>query len=142
MRQALRVGESYPPMQHTVSSDLLVPHILPGSPLETGEPVLASGYLLALCEAACWRALRQVQGEDEAIVGTRFGFSHLSPAASGDTLSITPTCTGVSDRGDVDWVITAVHTDTSRPVGIMWHRSRIVDRDRFRARLARLLASP
>ncbi len=141
MKAGLPVGET----QHhhyTVAAELTVPRILPGSNLEEGEPVLASGMLLAICEHAAWHALGPYREPTEAAVGWGFELSHLAPAVAGDALDLAVTPTDVTIQHneiatvyDVSWRIVATIARIAKPVGILQHNLRVQARDHFRCKL-------
>lgn len=137
-------------VRYQVKPELTVPHILGGtrgpSLLETsGEPVLASGFLVALIENTCWQATVPFVEDDESIVGRLFELDHTSPAVAGDDLDIAVTCRQVTELSshtyDVVWRTVATSQRTDRAVGVMQHHLYVLPRTRVHQKLARAFST-
>ncbi|MGI8307088.1 thioesterase family protein [Saccharopolyspora hattusasensis] len=138
MRRGLHIG-AYGVSHHLVREDQTVRHILPGSCLERGEPVLATGYLVAILENACWRILSPYLQMHETTVGVDFTLRHTAPALPGDVLHVVASCTEIANSNDVSWMVEARNLRTGEVVGSLRHHSlRVMDRARFHRRLHRL----
>ncbi|TDD37786.1 thioesterase family protein [Saccharopolyspora elongata] len=137
MKPGLNAGTTHT-VHRRIEQELTVPHILPGTLLERGETVLASGYLVALLESACWQVVHPHLEPHESAVGVDFVLTHCAPAWPRDLVEITVTCTRVSsETRDIEWHTSATNLRTRRVVGRMRHRLRIVESNRFQERTMR-----
>ncbi|MCI2421079.1 hypothetical protein MOQ72_26910 [Saccharopolyspora sp. K220] len=146
MRPGLPLGQPHS-YRYEVPQELTVPWILHGSQLEQhGEPVLASGLLLAMCEDASWRVLAPFRDEDDTTVGWHFEFRHLAPSVEGDSLDITTIATDLVARDeqtwDVRWRTEVAMPRLSRPAAVIQHRLRVQPRSRFLRRLPTAVLAP
>ncbi|MEV5542818.1 hotdog domain-containing protein [Saccharopolyspora shandongensis] len=131
MKPGLNTGATHT-VHRLIEQELTVPHILPGTLLERGETVLASGYLVALLETACWQVVHPHLDPHESAVGVEFALTHCAPAWPGDLVEITVTCTQIShETRDVEWHTSATNLRTRKVIGRMRHRLRVVDSHRF-----------
>lgn len=68
--------------------------------------VMASGWLVGMCEWPAMAALRAYLTDDECSLGTRITISHLAPIPAGTTLSVTARCASVNGRYS-EWAVQA-----------------------------------
>ena len=67
-----------------ISERQTVPHILPGTLLSArGEPVLATGSMIAMLEDATWELLAPDVPDELAILGAGGVYEHTAPTLPG-----------------------------------------------------------
>jgi fluoroacetyl-CoA thioesterase len=99
MKESLRPGLAAT-FRYRVPPNRTVPHIYPEAPdFQLMPEVLATGYLVALCE---WAAIELVKPHldwpREQSLGTHVDLSHLAATPPGLTIEITVTLTAVEGR--------------------------------------------
>lgn len=74
----------------TVPEGKTVPHLFPEAPeLQEMPRVLATGFLVGLCEWACIQAINpHIDWPTAQTVGTRIDISHLAPTPPGLTVTV------------------------------------------------------
>lgn len=98
-------------VEHTVvcrvGEQHMVRRLLPEVDEFTRKPeVMASGWLVGMCEWPAMAALRAYLTDDECSLGSRIAISHLAPIPAGTTLSVTARCTSVNGRYS-EWSVQA-----------------------------------
>jgi fluoroacetyl-CoA thioesterase len=84
---------------HRVGERHMVHRLLPEVDEFVRKPeVMASAWVVALCEWPAMAALRAYLTDAECSLGTRIAISHLAPVPAGATLSTTARCVQVSGR--------------------------------------------
>jgi fluoroacetyl-CoA thioesterase len=132
MQSGFPVGvERY--VTHTVQADETVPHVRPGTALDSGEPVLATGVLVFVVEAIAWDMVTPYLETGESRVGSIVNLQHRAPAKTGDAITVWITCMQVTDKLDLYWRFEV--TSPGKLIADGAYRMRIIDRERFRKRL-------
>jgi fluoroacetyl-CoA thioesterase len=98
-------------VEHTVTYRVgerhMVRRLLPEVDEFARKPeVMASGWLVGVCEWPAMAALRAYLTDAECSLGTRIEISHLAPVPAGATLSATARCVGVAGRYS-EWSVRA-----------------------------------
>ena len=102
----LTVGQTQTVM-YRVGPENMVQQLLPGVREFMHKPeVMASGWLLGVCEWPAMLALRSHIRDDECSLGTRFELVHLAPVPVGATLTIHARCERVEGRYS-EWQVDA-----------------------------------
>lgn len=129
------------PLEQVVTDHQTVPRILPpGSSLATrGEPVLATGVLIAMLENATWDQLAPGVPGNLALLGRGGVYEHTAPALPGHTLRFEVSQNCSAEQGHQLWTARAVNLNTGRVVGVLHHEVATIERDRFYRRLNRSL---
>lgn len=124
-------------VERTIGTALTVPEILPGSVLaHRGEPVLATGALIAMLEDATWEVLAPHIAPELAMLGRGGHYEHTAPTLPGQTVRIEVARTGGSEQCQA-WTAIATNVDTGRQAGVLHHALATVDRNRFYRRLGK-----
>ncbi|GAA5126264.1 thioesterase family protein [Pseudonocardia adelaidensis] len=103
---------------YRVGRENMVQRLLPGVPEFLHKPeVMASGWLLGVCEWPAMLAISRFTRDDECSLGTRFELTHVAPVPAGATLTVEARCTlaegrysewRVDARDDVELVASGV----------------------------------
>jgi fluoroacetyl-CoA thioesterase len=133
VKETLRAGLTGT-FRYKVPASKTVPRIHPEAPdFQLMPKVLATGYLVALCE---WAAIELIKPHldwpREQSVGTHVNLSHTAATPPGFTLEITVTVTEVQGRM-VAFSILA--TDGVDPVTEGFHQRHVIDAERFNKKL-------
>lgn len=91
-------------------------------------PVFGTPRLVALCEAACIKAIEGLLATDETTVGSRIEIDHIAPSSVGADVSAEAELTDVNGRR-LTFAITA--TEGNRTVGRAVHYRVLVEESRF-----------
>lgn len=130
MRTALgpRIGTTRTITYH-VGDDTMVARLLPEVPEFVRKPaVMATGWLVGVCEWPAMEALRDCMSDAECSLGTGVRLSHLAPVPPGATLTVTARCVQVT-RSFSDWAVTA--TDGEELVAAGSVSFVVVNQDQF-----------
>jgi fluoroacetyl-CoA thioesterase len=138
MRQALRPGLEGT-FRYTVPESKTVPRIFPEAPdFQLMPAVLATGYLVALCEWACLELIKpHLDWPREQTLGTHVDLSHAAATPPGLTVSVHVRLEAVEGRRLVFRISADDGVDT---ITEGRHERHLVDAARFEARLAAKLA--
>jgi fluoroacetyl-CoA thioesterase len=139
MKPSLRPGLSAT-FRYPVGGNRTVPHIFPDAPeFQLMPAVLATGYLVALCE---WAAIALVKPHldwpREQSLGTRVDMSHLAATPPGHTVSVTVTLIAVEGRKLT--FATRAH-DGKDLISEGTHERHVIDAPRFNEKLFAKAAS-
>jgi len=129
LRPGLKVDFAY-----RVPAERTVPRLLPESP-EFGlmPPVLATGYLVALCEWACVLAVNpHLDWPEEQTVGTHVDLSHVAATPPGLTVHVRGELTRIEDR-KLTFALEA--DDGVDPISRGTHERAVIQRSKFGAKL-------
>lgn len=134
MKDSLRPGLTAT-FRYTVPPDRTVPHIFPEAPdFQLMPAVLATGYLVALCE---WAAVELVKPHldwpRELTLGTRVDLSHEAATPPGFTVAITVLLAAVEGR-KLSFEVSA--SDGEDLIARGRHERHVIDAARFDAKLA------
>ncbi|GAA0931199.1 thioesterase family protein [Pseudonocardia zijingensis] len=92
---------------YRVGRENMVQRLLPGVPEFIHKPeVMASGWLLGVCEWPPMLAISRFIEADECSLGTRFELTHVAPVPAGATLTVTAHCT-LADGRYSEWQVDA-----------------------------------
>jgi fluoroacetyl-CoA thioesterase len=92
---------------YRVGRENMVQRLLPGVAEFIRKPeVMASGWLLGVCEWPAMLALRSYMRDDECSLGTRFELTHVAPVPAGATLTVRARCERVEGRYS-EWQVDA-----------------------------------
>ena len=129
--------ESGPVAGLAASASLEVTEAESAVALGTGDvPGLATPRLVALCEEACWLAVRDHLGPGRTCVGSRVRFDHLVPVPVGATVTAEAILERVEGRRLVFTVTVALHCDGRTGLVGAGRLTRVlVDRGVFLAKL-------
>jgi fluoroacetyl-CoA thioesterase len=121
--------------RYRVPENRTVPHVYPEAPdFQLMPAVLATGYLVALCE---WAAIELVKPHldwpAEQSLGTHVNLGHLAATPPGLTVSITVKLTAVDGR-KLAFAIRAHDGEDLIAEGT--HGRHVIDAARFRAKIA------
>ncbi len=134
MKESLKPGL---PVQFSfvVPENKTVPHILPESPEMQHMPhVLASGFMVAIIEWACIRALMpHLDWPEEMTLGTGFELTHSAPTPPGMTVTVSGKLESMEGRKLVFAI--SVH-DGLDEVSRGTHERHVVNSSIFMARAA------
>lgn len=125
----------------TIPSNKTVPHLYPEAPeFQQMPPVLATGFMVGLCEWACIRAINQhIDWPATQTVGTHLNLSHLAATPPG--LSVTVKVKLLEQQGrKLTFAITAHDGIDTITEGT--HERMIVDAARFSEKLKQKAPSP
>lgn len=138
MNDSLRPGLAAR-LDYVVPEERTVPHLLPESDHFTAMPaVLATGYLVAIVEWACMRAIDGHLQAGEQTLGVHVDLSHQAPTLPGNTLTVEVELVAVEGR---QLTFTVHAHDDAATVCRGTHRRGIINTERFHARLrARAMA--
>lgn len=114
---------------YLVGEDNMVHRLLPGVAEFTRKPeVMATGWLVGVCEWPAMEALRDYMTETQCSLGTGVAISHLAPVPPGATLRVTAECIRV-EKAHSEW---AVHArDDSELVATGTAKFVVVDLNKF-----------
>lgn len=134
MKQTLRPGLAGT-FRYRVPPNRTVPHIYPEAPdFQLMPEVLATGYLVALCE---WAAIELIKPHldwpREQSVGTHVNLSHTAATPPGLTVEVTVTVTDVQGRM-VAFSVSA--NDGVDPITDGTHQRMVIDAERFVSKVA------
>jgi fluoroacetyl-CoA thioesterase len=126
--------------RYKVPPSKTVPRIYPEAPdFQLMPKVLATGYLVALCEWAAIELMKpHLDWPREQSVGTHVNLSHTAATPPGLTVEITVTVTEVQGRM-VAFSILA--TDGVDPVTEGFHQRHVIDAERFNKKIAEKAAA-
>jgi len=117
-----------------VPASKTVRHIYSESPeFATFPEVFATGFLVALVEWACTRALADHLDEGEGSLGVHIDLSHDAPTPPGLDVTVTAAVVDVAERR-VTWAVEA--HDGVDTIAVGRHQRAIVDLARFDTRVA------
>jgi fluoroacetyl-CoA thioesterase len=138
MKDTLRPGIAGT-FRYTVPPGRTVPHVFPEAPdFQLMPAVLATGYLVALCE---WAAIETVKPHldwpAEQSLGTHIGLSHLAATPPGFTVEISITLTAVEGR---KLTFSFRATDGADLISEGVHERHVIDAGRFNTKLAAKVA--
>lgn len=135
----LTVGISHT-VVYRVGRRHLVRRLLPEIDEFARKPdVMASGWLVGVCEWPAMAALRMYMTDAQCSLGTRIAISHVSPVPPGATLTVTARCVQLRRRYS-EWAVRAWDEHELVAAGTLGFV--VVDVDAFvRGRLAPKLAS-
>ncbi|MER6945920.1 thioesterase family protein [Nonomuraea sp. NPDC000554] len=132
MRVSLRPGLASR-LDYVVPAERTVPHLLPESEYFAALPaVLATGYLVAIVEWTCMRALDGHLDDGEQTLGVHVDLSHQAPTPPGSTLTVHAELGAVEGR---QLTFTVRAHDDAATVCEGVHRRAVIDTERFHARL-------
>ena len=132
MRETLSAGLSTV-FDYDVTEDRTVPALLPEAPEFAYMPhVLATGYLVALVEWTCMKALGDHLDDGERTVGTHLDLSHEAPTLPGRTVRFEVELVAVAGRL-LTFSVRATENGTVVCRGT--HQRAIIDLAKFEARL-------
>jgi fluoroacetyl-CoA thioesterase len=134
MKESLRAGLTRT-FRYRVPESKTVPRIYPEAPdFQMMPAVLATGYLVALCE---WASIELVKPHldwpREMTLGTRVDLSHLAATPPGFTVEVTATLTAVEGR-KLTFAIRA--RDDMEAITEGRHERHVIDAERFGQKLA------
>ena len=134
MRETLTPGLTGS-LESVVTEERTVPQLLPEIP-ESADmpPVLATGWLVGLCEWTCVRAIADHLDDGEQTLGIHVDLSHEGPTAVGERIRIEAELVSVDGR------VLEFEVEAADPAGVVCrgrHRRAVVDAARFRDRLAK-----
>jgi fluoroacetyl-CoA thioesterase len=131
--QALRPGDTTS-MTYRVPPTKTVRHIYAESAeFATFPEVFATGFLVALVEWTCTRALHQHLENGQGSLGVHVDISHEAPTPPGFDVTVTATVRAVDDRR-VTWDVRA--HDGVDTIAVGTHERAVIDLTRFGRRLA------
>jgi fluoroacetyl-CoA thioesterase len=138
MKATLRPGLAGT-FRYTVPPGRTVAHIYPEAPdFQLMPAVLATGYLVALCE---WAAIELVKPHldwpGEQSLGTRVNLSHVAATPPGLTVEVSVTLTAVEGRR-LSFALRA--HDGEELISEGTHERAVIDASRFNAKLAAKVA--
>ena len=121
--------------RYRVTGERTVPRIYPDAPdFQLMPEVLATGYLVALCE---WAAIELIKPHldwpREQSLGTRVDLTHTAATPPGFTVEVTATVVEVAGRRIV---FTIQARDDHEVVSEGRHERHVIDAARFRAKIA------
>ncbi|MDG4832817.1 thioesterase family protein [Solwaraspora sp. WMMD1047] len=121
-------------LEYVVPDERTVPHLLPEAELFADMPaVLATGYLVAIVEWTCMRAIDGHLQPGEQTLGTYVDLSHQAPTPPGRPLIVDAELTAVDGR---QLTFTVVARDDAATVCRGTHRRAVIDAERFNARIS------
>jgi fluoroacetyl-CoA thioesterase len=119
---------------YTVPEEKTVPHVYrESSEMQTMPHVFATGFMIALMEWTCVKALNPHLDEGEGSVGVHVDVSHAAATPVGFTVTVDVECTEVTGRKV--WFHVRAH-DGEDMIGEGYHQRFIVEWDRFNKRMA------
>jgi fluoroacetyl-CoA thioesterase len=117
-----------------VPQEKTVPYVYREAPeLQTMPEVFATGFMIALIEWACIKALEPHLDAGEGSVGVHVDVSHVAPTPAGFTVTVDVECTEVAGRKA--WFQVRAH-DGADLIGEGFHQRFIVQWDKFNQRVA------
>ena len=119
---------------YTVPAEKTVPHIYAEAPeMQSMPAVFATGFMVALMEWTCVRALSAHLDDGEGSVGIHVDVSHDAPTPAGFTVTVDVEATEVDGRKV--WFYVRAHDGVDQ-IGEGYHQRAIVDWEKFNARVA------
>jgi fluoroacetyl-CoA thioesterase len=119
---------------YQVPVEKTVPHVYRESiELSAMPEVFATGYMIALMEWTCVKALEPHLDAGEGSVGVHVDVSHVAATPSGFTVTVDVECTEVEGRKV--WFHVRAH-DGADMIGEGYHQRFVVEWDRFNKRMA------
>jgi fluoroacetyl-CoA thioesterase len=119
---------------YAVPQEKTVPHVYPEAAEFREMPeVFATGYMIALMEWTCIKALAPHLDVGEGSVGVHVDVSHAAATPAGFTVMVDVECTEVTGRKV--WFHVRAH-DGDDMIGEGYHQRFIVEWDRFNKRMA------
>jgi fluoroacetyl-CoA thioesterase len=119
---------------YAVPLEKTVPHVYPeASEFQEMPEVFATGFMIALMEWTCIKALAPHLDEGEGSVGVHVDVSHDAATPVGLTVTVDVECTEVAGRKV--WFQVRAH-DGADVIGQGYHQRFIVEWDRFNKRAA------
>jgi len=125
-------------MTYRVPPTKTVPHIYAESAEFGAFPeVFATGFLVALVEWACTRALHEHLEEGYGSLGVHIDLSHDAPTPPGFLVTVTATVRSIDGRR-ITWDVRA--HDGVDPIAVGTHQRAVIDLSRFERHLASKVA--
>jgi fluoroacetyl-CoA thioesterase len=120
--------------RYRIGADRTVPAIFPDAPdFQMMPAVLATGYLVALCEWACVELVRaHLDWPAEQSLGTRVDISHTAATPPGLTVTVSARLTAVEGR-KLTFSVSA--HDGVDPICAGTHERHVIDAARFAQKL-------
>jgi fluoroacetyl-CoA thioesterase len=119
---------------YQVPVEKTVAHIFREAPeLSVMPEVFATGYMIALMEWTCVKALEPHLDPGEGSVGVHVDVSHIAATPAGFTVTVDVDCTEVEGRKV--WFHVRAH-DGADLIGEGYHQRFVVEWDRFNRRMA------
>lgn len=119
--------------RYTVPPEKVVRHIYPEAcEFQDFPDVFATGYMVALMEWACVKAMLPFMEEGEGSLGTHVNVSHTAPTPPGFTITVTATLTRIEGRRL--WWDVAAH-DGIDEIGRGTHERAVISKERFAEKL-------
>lgn len=133
MKPSLVVGLTHR-FQFTIPETKTVPHIYPeAAEFQAMPKVLATGFMVALCEWACIDLLKShLDWPREQTLGTHVDLSHLAPTLPG--MVVTVDCTIEEIAGRVLWFRIRAH-DGVDTISEGRHQRAVIDAAKFADKL-------
>lgn len=121
--------------RYTVPPERTVPHLYPeATDFQVMPRVLATGYLVGLCEWACIDLIRpHLDWPAEQSLGTQVNFSHVAATPPGMTITVSTRLTAVEGRKLCFSVSAHDGLDT---ITEGTHERHVIDAERFNAKVA------
>jgi fluoroacetyl-CoA thioesterase len=134
MKDTLRAGLTGT-FRYRVPPSKTVPRIYPEAPdFQLMPQVLATGYLVALCEWAAIELMKpHLDWPREQSVGTHVNLSHTAATPPGLTIEITVTVTEVQGRMVAFSILASDGVD---PITEGSHQRHVIDAERFNQKIA------
>ncbi len=125
--------------RYTIPRDKTVPHLYPeADDFQVMPAVLATGYLVGLCEWACIDLIKpHLQWPDEQSLGTHVNFSHVAATPPGLTVTVNSKLVAVEGRKLLFEV--SAH-DGIDAISAGTHERHVIDAARFNTKLSQKLA--
>ena len=138
MKPSLQPGLSGT-FRYTVPPERTVPHLYPESDdFQVMPAVLATGYLVGLCEWACIDLIKpHLDWPTEQSLGTHVNFSHVAATPPGLTVTVSSKLVAVEGR-KLSFEVSAHDGVDSITAGT--HERHIIDAARFNTKLLQKLA--
>lgn len=119
--------------RYTVPPEKVVRHIYPEArEFQDFPDVFATGYMVALMEWACVKAMAPHLDEGEGSLGTHINVSHTAPTPPGLTITVTATLTRIQGRR-LWWDVVA--HDGIDEIGRGSHERVVISNERFAQKL-------
>ncbi|PZF83975.1 thioesterase family protein [Micromonospora deserti] len=120
-------------LDYVVPDERTVPYLLPESEHFAALPtVLATGYLVAIVEWACMRAIDGHLQVGEQTLGVHIDLSHQAPTPPGSTLTVHAELSAVEGR---QLTFTVHAHDDAATICRGIHRRAVINTERFNARI-------
>lgn len=125
--------------RYTVPPERTVPYLYPeADDFQVMPAVLATGYLVGLCEWACIDLIRpHLDWPEEQSLGTHVNFSHVAATPPGLTVTVTSKLVAVEGR-KLKFEVSAHDGVDAITAGT--HERHIIDAARFNTKLSQKLA--